>query len=509
MSDETAGRVYRFPPLDRTGWLLGLSGAQCLTLAAGTLAAGLLLDTRAPAPAVLAPLALAAVVAFAPWDGRPAHQWLPALARTGFLHLAGRHTWVTELPLLPSRPEGARPHPSLPTFLDGITLTDSGPLDRNGGPATPPGGIGVVIDGRQRTASASLRAVGRGFALLERTEQDRLVALWGDVLAGFCAERSAVRSVRVTEWTGPDALGEFTRFADDRRRASAESPALHSYRELLADAAATATRHDVLVTVTVALNRLRRRRRGKTSSEDAATTVLLEELRLLSGRLDAAGVGVAGPLSSTQTAEAIRMRSDPTAVRPSRRRNPSLAAMAGLVSPWNWGPLATRAEWDHLQVDGTRHRTYWVAEWPRLDVPANWLEPLLLHAGGTRTFTLHCEPVPPSRSRRRVDRDATRLAADEEQRSRAGFRVGARHRRCESAVLEREAELVAGHAELEYAGFLTVSAASEEELERTCADYEQAAAQAGLELRPVHGQHDHGFVCSLPLGRGLAARRTP
>ena len=504
MSDETTGRTYRFPPLDRTSWLLGLSGAQCLTLAAGTLAAGMLLNAGAPAPSVLVPLVLAAVVAFAPWDGRPAHQWLPALARTGFLRLSGRHTWVAELPLLPTRPDDVGVRPSLPPFLDGLILTD----ERPGGPAAAAGSVAVVFDRHHHTASASLRAVGRGFALVERAEQDRLAALWGDVLAGFCAERSAVRSVRVTEWAGPDALGEFARFADGRRQAAAGSPALESYRHLLVDAAATATRHDVLVTVTVALNRLWRRHRGKAGAEDAATTVLLEELRLLSARLEAAGVSVTGPLTSTETAEAIRMRSDHTAIQPARKKNTSLAAMAGLVSPWNWGPLATRSQWDHLQIDGARHRTYWVAEWPRLDVPANWIEPLLLHASGTRTFTLHCEPVPPSRSRRRVDRDATRLAADGEQRSRAGFRVGARHRRCESAVLEREAELVAGHAELEYAGFLTVSAASDEELERACADYEQAAAQAGLELRPVHGQHDHGFVCALPLGRGLASRRT-
>lgn len=503
---ETSGRMYRFPPLDRTGWLLGLSGAQCVILAAGTLTAGLLLDARAPAPAVLAPLAVAVTAAFAPWEGRPAHQWLPALARASFLRLTGRHAWVAELPFLSGRPDDARRPPPLPPFLDGLTLTDAGSRAGPGGSATSPGGVAAVHDRRHRTVSASLRAGGCGFALLERAEQDRLVALWGDLLAGFCAERSAVVSVRVTEWAGPTPLSEFERFADQRRRAPTGS-AVDSYRELLADAGEQAARHDVLVTVTVALHRLRRHR-GKANAQETAIAVLVEELRLLTGRLEAAGVDVAGPLSLAETAEAIRLRADPNVVRAARRRNRSLAAMAGLVSPWNWGPLATQLEWDRLRVDGALHRTYWVAEWPRLDVPANWLEPLLLHAGGTRTFTVHCEPVPPSRSRRRIDRDATRLAADGEQRSRAGFRVGARHHRTEAAVLEREAELVAGHAELEYAGFLTVTAATGEELERSCADYEQAAAQAGLELRPVNGQHDLGFVCALPLGRGLTTRRT-
>jgi hypothetical protein len=135
------------------------------------------------------------------------------------------------------------------------------------------------------------------------------------------------------------------------------------------------------------------------------------------------------------------------------------------------------------------------------------MEPLLLHAGGVRTVAIHYEPVPPSRSQRRIDQDSTRLATDEEQRARSGFRIGARHRRAQAAVLEREAELVAGYAELEYSGFLTVTASDEEQLHRDCAEYEQAAAQAGLELRALDGRHDLGFVCSLPVGRGLAPRR--
>jgi len=73
-------------------------------------------------------------------------------------------------------------------------------------------------------------------------------------------------------------------------------------------------------------------------------------------------------------------------------------------------------------------------------------------------------------------------------------------------VLDREAELVAGYAELEYAGFLTVTALDDEALAVACASYEQAAAQAGLELRALDGRQDLGVVCALPLGRGLAER---
>src|SRR5438067_13762949 len=167
--------------------------------------------------------------------------------------------------------------------------------------------------------------------------------------------------------------------------------------------------------------------------------------------------------------------------------------MAGIVSRFSSAPLAVLVNWEHVRTDGSVHRTYWVAEWPRLEVGPNWLEPLLLHGAGIRTFSLHYEPVPPSRAQRRIDRDSTRLAADEEQRARSGFRIGARHRRAQTAVQEREAELVAGYAELGFAGFITVTASDRDALAVACASYEQAAAQAGLELRALDGQHDLGL----------------
>ncbi len=41
-------------------------------------------------------------------------------------------------------------------------------------------------------------------------------------------------------------------------------------------------------------------------------------------------------------------------------------------------------------------------------------------------------------------------------------------------------------------------------LDRACAEVEQAAAQAFIELRPLDGRHDAGFLTALPVGRGLA-----
>ena len=501
MSDSA--RTFRFSPLDRTGWLLGLSGSQCVAVGAGIFAAGLLLDAGLPIGVALLPPMLTTAFAFASWDRRSLHEWAPTILRYLRLRAIGQLRWSAQLPLLTGTPTDSGRQPPLPPFLTGLSILDVGALAWS--PSTIHDGAAVVSDRRQRTLSASVRVRGREFSLIERSEQERIVQLWGDALAGFCTERGPVSRIRVTEWAAPGGAAERARLTSASPVAS-DHDAARSYDELLAEAGPSAIRHEILVTLTVDQRRIRRR---DTSRPDSAAGIdtLFEELRLLTSRLEGAGLTVSPPLSARETATALRLRLDPQSADPIAVRGASLAELAGLLNVHSATPLATESTWGRLRADGAFHRTYWVAEWPRLDVPPNWLEPLLLYGGGVRTFALHYEPVPPSRSQRRIDRDSTRLAADEEQRARTGFRVGARHRRAQTAVAEREAELVAGYAELEFAGFLTVSAADEQTLERSCAEYEQAAAQAGLELRALHGRHDLGVVCALPVGRGLAERR--
>jgi hypothetical protein len=497
----TVPHTYRFGPLDRGGWILGMGAGQCLSLGAGLFLAGAMLQVNAHPALVLAPPLASAAVAFGSWEGRSFHEWLPVFTRHSVARVAGRTRWFAPLPLLTGTPTDDKRALALPPFLAGLSILDIGAIAWASGPSH----VGIIHDQRQRTFSATIPVEGHEFSLVERAEQERTISLWGDVLAGFCIERGPVSRVRVTEWAAPTGLSGHESYLSGHARTDRNPDARHSYESLLSQAGPLAVGHQVLVTVTVDLRKVRATK-ARAKPDDAAVEALVEEVRLLAARLDAAGLRPGPPLSPTKIADALRRRTDPTAISRLSTRAASLAEAAGLVTPQNAAPLVTSAEWSWVRADGSLHRTYWIAEWPRLDVAPNWLEPVLLHAGGIRTFSIHYEPVPPSRSQRRIDRDSTRLAADEEQRARHGFRIGARHRRAQEAVLEREAELVSGYVELEYAGFVTVTASDEESLSRSCAEYEQVAAQAGLELRALDGRHDLGLVCCLPLGRGLARR---
>ncbi len=73
-------------------------------------------------------------------------------------------------------------------------------------------------------------------------------------------------------------------------------------------------------------------------------------------------------------------------------------------------------------------------------------------------------------------------------------------------LAEAESELVAGYCELEFCGLVTVTAADLETLERSCTEWEQIAAHAGLQLRRLNAQHDVAFACCLPVGIGPSRR---
>jgi hypothetical protein len=171
------------------------------------------------------------------------------------------------------------------------------------------------------------------------------------------------------------------------------------------------------------------------------------------------------------------------------------------IRPWPW-PLAIEPSWDAVRTDGTWHATYWIAEWPRVDVTPDFLGPLLF-SPLRRSLSMVMEPVSPLRAARQVAQARTADLADGELRRRGGFLVTARHRRERESVEDRDTELADGHAQYRFSGYLTVTADSRTELAAACSSAEQAAGQSGLELRLLYGTQDAAFACSLPLGRGL------
>lgn len=286
----------------------------------------------------------------------------------------------------------------------------------------------------------------------------------------------------------------------DTRSAAPERAPADGYGELIDGATAAATEHEILLTLTVARDRLSRRSRTLADPDAQLADALVTNVDALLRGLQAAGLTADDPLDPLAVRRILRARIDPTAslVRLTGGR---LVDRLALVTPQSAGPLLLENAWRHVRIDNAFHRTYWIACWPRLAVPPSWLEPFLSAATGvTRTITVVFRPVPAHQSRRRIERALVKLESDAQIKEEKGRRVDARHRRATQALLDREQELVAGYAEMAYTGLLTVSAPTEPALDEHAEIIEQAARAAGIELRPLDGRHDLAWAAALPLG---------
>lgn len=479
-------RTYVLSPRDRTGVLLGLSGSQTAVLGAAVVVFAVV----AAVAGVVAAVPLSGVVAAGAVriGGRSIVEELPLQLRRVVELVRPRSPWLAVLPVT----DGER---ALPPATSGQVILSVDPHGR-GFPGRV-GPIAVVHDRGGRRLAVTIRAEGQRFALLDRHDQDRQAQLWGDALAPFASSACPVVAVRWTEWVAPAGMEEQHSWLAEQ----AVDPDASGYRALVAEAAPVVAGHEVLVTLVVA-DRSVAGRRGRAGVEPAVDA-LLSEVRLFGQRLEAAGIAVHGPLTPAEVRAAVRVRLDPSCRSALDRRARTLGERAGLADGAE-SPLSAASTWRHWTVDGTLHRAFYVADWPRLPVTADWLQGLVLHAGVVRTIGVTYEPVPPAASRRRVERQVTKLTTDAEQRTRTGFRVDGQHQRASQAVLDREQELVAGYAEFAYVGLVDVSARDEAELERAAEELVQVAAAVGMDLRPLHGRHDLAVAALLPLARTVA-----
>ncbi|HXQ43008.1 MAG TPA: SCO6880 family protein [Acidimicrobiales bacterium] len=500
MADDESPTRYRFGPLERRGLVAGWRGGQIAAVATGlVVAVGILRLRPSPLGAVVAFTAVAAGVATATWPlrGRTAEQWAPD---------AARHVDVIRAQRKQQRRQPFATMVLLPVDLGatGVVGARLGTATRQRGPSDNGQSAGVIHDVAGRTYTAVLRVSGPGFVLLGAADKARRVDAWAGVLASLAREGTAVHRVQWIERSLPDDGAEVRRHILERAVVAADSVAHRSYAELVDGEVAAVHRHEVMLAVTVHAGHSARAVRAAGGGQRGACALLLRETASLARRLGEAGLDVAGTLAPGALADAVRRGFDAdTAARERSDGQDRMARSAPLRSPWP-GPMGMLPEWGRLRTDATWHTTYWIAEWPRTDVGADFLGPLLLVSDIRRSVSVVMEPVGPLRAARRIEQARTADIADAELRRRGGFLATARRRREEDVLVQREGELADGHASFRFSGYVTVSASDTDALEEACGRVEQVAGQAGLELRRCYGDQALAFTCTLPFGRGLA-----
>jgi hypothetical protein len=496
------GRRYVFGPLAEGAALMGLRASQVAVLGAGLVGAVVLLyvgGSGLGAFLALVSAGGAVAIAFVPIAGRSAEQWLPLIARWSGRRLRGNTAYRAAGPTAGAcEPLGAgEPVETAPSLPDTLVDLDLLSIPVRGGE------LGAIRDRRRDTYVGILAAKVGSFGLLDTAVQERRLEQWGSVLASFAAEQSPVRRIQWLERTVPSDGDELTaEFQAERdRTVPLSSSPVRSYIELIESAGDVTREHEILVALQIDARRGWRAVRRAGGGAAGACDVLAAELRSLADRLALADVAVDGALRPGQVAAAIRHAFDPYG----RHRRGRLAKVDGGEGhePATIGPTGAETSWDRYRTDSAIHASYWIAAWPRLAVGPAFLTPLLARGDLLRTVSVTLEPVAPFTATRRAEQEATKEQAEVEAKGRKGFRLTARGRQRLGAAEQREEELAAGHAEVRFAGFVTVSAPSGEELERSRAEVEHAAQRARLDLEPLYGSQDLGFSFTLPLCRGL------
>ena len=503
-TDHAAPATYTFGRRDRGGLLLGFRAKQIALLGEGCVAvlAGLLIDgARGGALGVLI-LGCLATLALFPIQGRPAVDWAGPLGNHAYARARGRARYLGGVSALHRcRDVASFDLPNLgPALRVYETHTTTGPV--------------AAVRIRDRWMLV-LRVRGANYVLADRASQERRVSAWGALLSQSGQEGSRVAAVQWLERTIPDSGHDLTEWWTQRGDMTATYAA--PYQRLIEQAGPAATRHETFVAVAIDAHRLRRPIRQAGGGPEGTTKVLIAECAWIRQALLAADIDVLGYLGAADLARVIRGQYDPASttaldsrspgrrparVRPSRRA--SRHAKPVEPCPVTAGPMAAEPHWDHYRSDSGVHAVYWIAEWPSVPVEAAWIFPLIALGGVRRTVSLTAEPIAPSRSLREIRSQRVAKRADDAQRRRIGQVETAQDDEEAAALDRRERELVRGHTEYRFTGWITVTATDRDELEAACALVEQASVRSALEVRRVYGEVDQAFLRgALPLTQGV------
>lgn len=476
----TSPLTARFARRTTRGVLLGLSAARVAVLSVGAVAflfwllvlhgaAGLLAGAIAAAPLVAA--------ASIPVGGRAAVEWAPVAVHWQARKVTGQTTWR-------AKPDKPRPAGTLALPGDAAALRFYVP---------PSSSVAMIHDPWRNTLAAVLHVTHPAYVLLAPGDQETRVASWGRVLASL-AQSGTCSSLQVLETTVPDS-GQATVDWYDAHGAHSGMWADQQYRQLLDQNAAGSTAHRTTITLTLDLKRAAAAVKASGGGLAGAAKVLQGDMAGLEFGLRAAGLGFGAWASEAEVAQMIRQAYDPQLGGEFTSASPG----ANLAHA---GPLAVNEQWGRLRHDSGFSTVLWISEWPRIDVPAHFLHALLFTAGVRKTFSLVCRPRGTAEALRQIRKEKGDIIADQAHKAKVGQVANLSDSQEYDDVVAREKALISGHADVEFTGWIAVTADSEDGLSAAVKQVERAAMQCGCETRTLFGQQSQAFVtAALPLGR--------
>lgn len=494
----------RFPARDRSGVFLGLSAMQVIVAGTAVLAVAVTMMTGRGLATTGIVAGIAAIpFTLAVWTVRGEALLTIALRTITYL---GRK-WVGQQRFIrrvwdiirPTRrtPGAGEPAPQvletvpLPGGLGDIALVQL--------PGAEAGGF--AHNKAANLVSVTVRIRSRAWAMRDKSGQVAAYNGFVDWVTSLESQPGHVETVcrvRVDRASSTE-LADYVAARDAERLQQglfAITPALErEYDELTGIGAQRAMAFTNTVTLVFDLTTIGRDVKAAGGGLTGIAARMHEYVGQVQAACEGAQVDFDGWMTATELDQAIWTAYDPVSTSIRRERTPTEDATRPV--------MGIEASWGHLRADGTLHRTYWIAEWPRVETRVGFLEPLLYSGLCPRTLTLQFRPVEIEKALTRINREQAKREFAETVNLKLRKRTTRREQREQEDLDVREDELVDGYGDLTLRGFVTISAEDEQALHRGQSEIEQAQHRARVKLVPMWGQQAAAFTTAvLPVPTG-------
>lgn len=364
-------------------------------------------------------------------------------------------------------------------------------------------GGAFTLDRKNNVVGLTLRVSSEAWPLRDKSAQlaayDGMVD-WMSSLATIPGVSEVTARIRV-DTAASTELQDYVNERDaERGNRFAITPELEKeYAELIALGSKRSMSFSNFVTVGFHLDKMRGDIKQSGGGLPGLGAVLERVAEALEDSLNHTRAKVDSWLPAPEMQSVLSATSDPASAAVRRERE-SGGRRAAMQNP----PIMSVQEHpNRLSIDGSEHATYWITEWPRSEVRTGFLEPLLYAGSATRVLTLQMRPVPIHKALTRITRAQNDIATAQAVQLKFNVKPTREELREAEELDEREEQLADGFADIDYRGFVTVSAPSVKELDKGRMEIETASEQARIVLGLLWRQQAAAFMtAALPLAIG-------
>lgn len=493
-------RRFRFPRVDRGGWMWGLDGIQFSIVFSAIFSVMAMMMIAGPPAALKWCIVAVPVAAFGAisWGGRTLISRTRVLGEHMLRRMMGETQWRS----------GEKTAPAGTLHLPGkvgarITIH-----------ATKWAHGAVIYDAATQRASVALRCESVGWPLADDEDRDARADAMSDLCKGLVRRPHIERvwmQARTIPATRHAATAWHTEIVEERDVEDAWGQAvmtdvLDGDRFVGGDgelrgpeSQVVPVARDSLVVISMSVKKAGKVVKAAGGGIGGAAQVLAAEVKAFGEDLKRCGVTSVEWLTPAQVGDAVRVALDPGAAdvlqRQAEHRDPDSFEHARAL-------LVDDQDPSKLITSGGAHATWWIGSWPQTDVAAGFLDTLICEGEYPHSVTTIWTAEPAGMALAQIERKRMALESKKDFNSRLKRPTSILDRKAEADLDEREEELATGHVNVRAVGYVRVSGLSEEELELNTQMMLRDSPRLDLQL--LTRQQWEAFCAStLPLGWGM------